>query len=75
MNAEYVTYIDSFGVELIPKEIKKLIKNKNIITNIYRIQAYNSIMCGYFWIGFVDFMLIGKVYESIQICFLLTNMK
>ena len=75
VNAEYVTYIDSFGVELIPKEIKKLIKNKNIITNIYRIQAYNSIMCGYFWIGFVDFMLIGKVYESIQICFLLTNMK
>ena len=74
VNAEYVTYIDSFGVELIPKEIKKLIKNKNIITNIYRIQAYNSIMCGYFWIGFVDFMLIGKVYESIQICFLLTNM-
>ena len=75
VNAEYVTYFDSFGVELIPKEIKKLIKNKNIITNIYRIQAYNSIMCGYFWIGFVDFMLIGKVYESIQICFLLTNMK
>ena len=74
VNAEYVTYIDSFGVELIPKEIKKLIKNKNIITNIYRIQGYNSIMCGYFWIGFVDFMLIGKVYESIQICFLLTNM-
>ena len=75
VNAEYVKYFDSFGVELIPKEIKKLIKNKNIITNIYRIQAYNSIMCGYFWIGFVDFMLIGKVYESIQICFLLTNMK
>ena len=69
MNAEYVTYFDSFGVELIPKEIKKLIKNKNIITNIYRIQAYNSIMCGYFWIGFVDFMLIGKVYESIKFVF------
>ena len=69
VNAEYVTYFDSFGVELIPKEIKKLIKNKNIITNIYRIQAYNSIMCGYFWIGFVDFMLIGKVYESIKFVF------
>ena len=34
--------------------------NKNIITNIYRIQAYDSIMCGYFCIGFVDFMLKGK---------------
>ena len=60
MNAENVTYFDSFGVEHIPKEIKKFIGNKNIITNIYRIQAYDSIMCGYFCIGFIDFMLKGK---------------
>ena len=39
-------YFDSFGVEHIPKEIKKFIGNKNIITNICRIQAYNLIMCG-----------------------------
>ena len=60
MNAENVTYFDSFGVEHIPKEIRKFIRNKNIITNIYRIQAYDSIMCGYFCIGFIDFMLKGK---------------
>ena len=42
------------------KKLKKNIGNKNIITNIYRIQAYNSIMCGYFCIGFIDFMLKGK---------------
>ena len=60
VNAENVTYFDSFGVEHIPKEIKKFIGNKNIITNIYRIQAYDSIMCGYFCIGFIDFMLKGK---------------
>ena len=47
-------------VEHIPKEIKKFIGNKNIITNIYRIQAYSSIMCGYFCIGFVDFILKDK---------------
>ena len=41
-------YFDSFGVEHIPKEIKRFIKNKNIKANIYRIQANNSIMCGYF---------------------------
>ena len=36
-------------------------QNKNIITNIYRMQAYNStIMCGYFCIGYIDFMLKGK---------------
>ena len=34
--------------------------NKNIITNIYRIQVYDSIMCGYFWIGIIDFTLKGK---------------
>ena len=44
----------------IPKEIKKFIGSKNIITNIYRIQAYDTIMCGYFCIGFIDFMLKGK---------------
>ena len=55
-----VTYFDSFGVEHIPKEIKIFIKNKNIKTNIFRIQAYDSIMCGYFCIGFIDFMLKGK---------------
>ena len=35
-------------------------QNKNIITNIFRIQAYDSIMCRYFCIGFIDFMLAGK---------------
>ena len=53
-------YLNSFGVEHIPKEIKKFIGNKNIITKIYRIQAYDSIMCRYFCIGFMDFMLKGK---------------
>ena len=60
VNYNNVTYFDSFGVEHIPKEIKKSIGNKNIITNIYRVEAYNSIMCGNFCIGFIDFMLKGK---------------
>ena len=60
VNAKNVTSFDSFGVEHIPKKIRKFIENKNIITNIYTIQAYDSIMCGYFGIGFVDFMLKGK---------------
>ena len=53
-------YFHSFGVEHILKEIRKLITNKNIITNIYRIQAYNSITSGYFCIPFIDFILKGK---------------
>ena len=59
-NDNNVTYFNSFGVELIPKEIKKFISDKNIITNIYRIQAYDSIMCEHFCIEFIDFMLKGK---------------
>ena len=54
------TYFDSFGVEHILKEIKAFIDNKHIKTNIFRMQAYDSIMCGYFCIGFIDFMLAGK---------------
>ena len=50
------TYFDNFGVEKIPKEIKKSRGNKNIKRNIHRIQAYVSIMCGYFCIGFIDFI-------------------
>ena len=55
-----VIYFDSFGVEHIPKEIRKLIGNKNIQTTIFRIQAYDSVMYGCFCIGFVDFMLKDK---------------
>ena len=51
-------YFDSFGVEHIPKEIKKYIGNKNIITAIYRIEAYDAITCGYLWV--IDFTLKSK---------------
>ena len=55
-----VTYFDSFGVERIPKEIIKFIENRNIKTNNFRIQAYDSIMYGYFCIAFIDSMFQGK---------------
>ena len=60
VNNKTVTYLDSFGVEHIPKEIKKFINNKNVIANIYRVQNYDSIICGYFCIGFIDYMFKGK---------------
>ena len=55
-----VIYFDSFGAEHIPKEIRAFINNKTIKTNVFRIQAYNSIMCGYFCIEFIDFVCAGK---------------
>ena len=60
VNNKTITYFDSFGVEQIPREIIKFIARKKIITNIYKIQAYDSIMCGYFCIGFINFMFNGN---------------
>ena len=55
-----LTYFDSIGVEHIPQEIKKFMGNKNIKANIYCVQANDSVVCGYFCIGFLDFMFAGK---------------
>ena len=60
VNAKNATYFDSCEVEHIAKEITKCIGNKNITTNICRIQAYDSLMRGYFCTRFIDFMLKGK---------------
>ena len=54
-----IIYFDSFGAEYIPKEIRKFIGNKSV-ANIYRMQAYNSIICRYLCIGFIDFILKRK---------------
>ena len=59
-NRSEIVYFDSFGVEHVPEEIKEFIGNKNIKANIFRVQANDSVMCGYFCIGFIDFMLSGK---------------
>ena len=56
------TYFDNFEVEHILKEIEKLIRNRNITTNIFRIQAYDSVMCGYFCVRFINFMLKYKIF-------------
>ena len=60
VNGANVTYFDSSGVKYVPKEIKRFIVNKNITTDIYRIQANASITCGYFCIVFIYFMVKGK---------------
>ena len=59
-NRSEIVYFDSFGVEHVPEEIKEFIGNKNIKANIFRVQENDSVMCGYFCIGFIDFMLADK---------------
>ena len=78
-----VSYFDSFGVEHIPKETKTFInrpfstasQNQNITTNIFRMQAYDSIMCGYFCTGFIDFMLAGNILTEFTNLFSPNNFK
>ena len=60
VKSKYMVYFDSFGIEHIPKEIKHASGNKEIKANIFRIQAYDSIMCGYYCIEFINYMLEGK---------------
>ena len=60
VNNKTVTYFDRFGVEHIAEKIKKFINNKNIVANIFILKAYGSVMCGYFSIGFIDYVLKGN---------------
>ena len=60
VNGVNATFFDRFSVEYIPKKSKKFLRKKNIVTNIYKIQPIDMIMCEYFCIGLIDFMLKGK---------------
>ena len=55
-----VNYFDRFGVEHVPKEIKRFLGHKNTKSNTFRIQADSPIICGYFCIGFIDFLSAGR---------------
>ena len=59
-NRNETVYFDSFGVDHVPEQIKKFIGNENIKANIFRVQATDSVMWGYFCIGCIVFMLAGK---------------
>ena len=62
-NRKKIVYFTSFGIDHVPEEIQEFIGNKNIKNNIFRVQANDSLMGGYFCIGFIDFMLAGKKIE------------
>ena len=71
VNNKTATYFDSFGVEHIPKEIN----NKSIIATIFRIQAHDSVICGYFCISFINYMLKGKSLTDFTNLFTPNNLK
>ena len=53
-------YFDSFGIEIIFQEVLNKIRDKSITHNIFRIQDNESIMCGFYCIAFIEYMLAGK---------------
>ena len=74
-NRSKIVYFSSFGVEHVSEEIEKFVWNKNVIANIFRAQANNSAMCGYFCIEFIDFMLAGKKLTDLTSMFSLYDFK
>ena len=60
VNAKNVVHFESFGIEYISKEMKKIYTNQKTMTSIYIIQACDSMICEYFYIGFNDCVLKGK---------------
>ena len=74
-NRSEIVYFDTFGVEHVPEETEEFIGNKNIRANIFRVQANNSILCGYFCIGFIDFMLTGEKITDFTSSFSRYNFK
>ena len=61
VNGNNSTYFSSFGIKHIPRHVKEFIRHKSIITSVHRIKPYDAIMCGYFFIEFIDFMLKRKI--------------
>ena len=74
-NNKKVTYFDSFGIEHISQEIRVFIADKDIIASIYRIQSYDSIVCGYFCIGFINYLFMGKSLTDYTNLFSPSNFK
>ena len=58
-------YIDAFEIEYIPLELLNKIKDKSITQNIFRIQDNESVMCRFYCITFIEYMLAGKTFRFI----------
>ena len=71
---KYTVYFDTFGIEHIPKEINRFINN-DIKINMFKIQAYDSIVCRYFCIEFINYMLKGKTLLDYTNLFFLNDFK
>ena len=74
-NRSEIVYFDSFGVENVPEEIREFVRNKNMTATIFRVQANNSVMRGYFCFVSLILCLLVKNRLILQACFLLMTLK
>ena len=66
INKNITVYFDSFGIEYTPQEVLNEIRDKSITHNMVRIQDDKSIMCRFYWIAFIEYMLTRKyILENI----------
>ena len=65
MKGNYIKYFDNFGVQNISEEIEKFLGSIYVITNIYRIQAYDLIICGYFLLDLSIAIKFARLYKFI----------
>ena len=54
-------FFDSFGVKYIPEQVLSKMKDKVIAHNIFRIRDDDSIICGFYCIAFIGYILVGKM--------------
>ena len=75
INGSKATYFDSFGIEHIPNEILRFLHEKDIDSNIFRVQSKKSVLCGYFCIKFLEYMFSGKTLTEYTNLFSPTDFK
>ena len=57
-------YFNSFGIQYIPQEVLKKIKDKSITYNIFKVQNDNSVIHGFYCIAFIEYMMTGKTFSD-----------
>ena len=70
-----VIYFDSFGIEYIPQDVLNKIWDKFVTRHIFRIQDNESMMCGFYCIPFIEYMLAGKTLLDYTNLFSLNDYK
>ena len=53
-------YFDSCRIEYIPQEVLNKIRGKSITYNIFTVQFDDCIMCGFYCIAFIKYLIAGR---------------